>query len=46
VRAEETLTAFLELEKVTRDSLRFQNADNKSQSARDCYIFVTEETDY
>jgi hypothetical protein len=27
VRAEEKLTAFLELEKVTRESLRFQNAD-------------------
>ena len=27
VRAEEKLTAFLELERVTRDSLRFQNAE-------------------
>jgi hypothetical protein len=27
VRADEILTAFLELEKVTRESLRFQNAE-------------------
>jgi hypothetical protein len=27
VRANEKLTAFLELERVTRESLRFQNAD-------------------
>jgi hypothetical protein len=27
VRADEKLTAFLELEKVTRESLRFQNAE-------------------
>jgi len=27
VRAEEKLTAFLELERVTRESLRFQNAE-------------------
>jgi hypothetical protein len=27
VRAEEILTAFLELERVTRESLRFQNAE-------------------
>jgi hypothetical protein len=27
VRADETLTAFLELEKVTRESLRFQNTE-------------------
>jgi hypothetical protein len=27
VRADEKLTAFLELERVTRKSLRFQNAD-------------------
>ena len=26
-RADEKLTAFLELERVTRDSLRFQNAE-------------------
>jgi hypothetical protein len=27
VRADEKLTAFLELERVTRESLRFQNAE-------------------
>jgi hypothetical protein len=27
VRSEEKLTAFLELERVTRESLRFQNAE-------------------